>query len=66
MPTNKSNEAPSVRILRELGKENASLEQRLGVLMRADRHPEHYHLSSLQLREIRQTIKQYKSLLANP
>jgi len=66
MPTSKRNEAPSARILRELGKENASLEQRLGVLMRADRHPEHYHLSSLQLREVRETIKQYESVLVNP
>lgn len=66
MPTRKSDEAPSARILRELGKENATFEQRLGVLVRADRHPELYYLSSLQLREIRETIKQYKSLLVNP
>lgn len=66
MPINKSDEAPSARILRELGKENATLEQRLGVLVRANRHPEIYHLSSLRLREIRETIKQYESLLVNP
>lgn len=66
MPTSKNGEAPSARILRELEKENATLEQKLGVLMRADRHPEIYHLSSLQLREIRETIKQYKTLLVNP
>lgn len=66
MPSSESNEAPSARILREFGKENATLEQRLGVLVRANRHPEIYHLSSLQLREIRETIKQYERLLVNP
>lgn len=66
MPICKSDEAPSARILRELGKENATLEQRLGVLVRANRHPEIYYLSSLQLREVRETIKQYETLLVNP
>lgn len=59
-------EAPSDRVLRELGKMNASLEEKLNTLIRVYRHPDNYNVSYFELKEIQETIKSYRYLIDAP